>query len=421
MIEEQILSKMLDENNINQVLKFNVQKDDFPTLGDVFEYIVDYRRAHGAVPDYRTVAGEYAEFDYQPGIQEPFSGLCKRLKVQSAKRRSFEMLQNEAGAKYKELSGDKFVDWMEENIAKIKKATSSDFSVGTNIAVNGEERRERYQESKENRTFSYIPTPYESLTRFLGGGFELGDYILLEAFTNRGKSWIASHIGQAAWRAKFGVLHYSPELSKAQQTSRFETLDGHFNNSDLRRGQLSNESEYFGYLEGFDGSHETPYIVKTMEDLPNGLTTDVIEADLEMNPDVKLIVIDGFSLMSHKGGGKSNRDAMTNTSRRLRQIFGRYGVAGLIVHQVPGSAEKDNKEVGDNGVRIVKPPSIEQYSETIAVIQDAATVLTFDAHDGIGKLLIAKAREPHVGEIIDLRCDFNMGYIEEPQLTDQFL
>lgn len=421
MIEEQILSKMLDENNVNQVLKFNVQKEDFPTLGDVFEYIVDYRRAHGAVPDYRTVAGEYEVFDYQPGIQEPFSGLCKRLKVQSAKRRSFELLQNEAGAKYKELSGDKFVVWMEENIAKIKKATSSDFSIGTNIAVNGEERKERYDEAKERRTFSYIPTPYGSLTGFLGGGFELGDYILLQAFTNRGKSWIASHIGQTAWRAKFGVIHYSPELSKAQQTSRFETLDGHFNNSELRRGQLDNESEYFDYLEGFDGSIETPYMVKTMEDLPNGLTTDTIEADLEMNPEIKLVIIDGFNLMTHKGGSKSNRDAMSNTSRRLRQIFGRYGVAGLIVHQIPGSAEKDNKELDESGTRIVKPPTIEQYSETIAVIQDAATVINFDAHDGIGKLLIAKAREPHVGEIIDLRCNFNMGYIEEPQLTDQFL
>lgn len=419
MIEEQLLSKMIDENNVSQVMKFNIQKTDFPTQGEVFEYVVDYRKEHGAVPDYRTVVAEFEDFEYHAGINEPFSGLCKRLKQQSAKRRSYELLQNEAGTKFKELAGDKFVTWLEERIQTIKKVTSHEFSVGTNIAVNGEERKENYLASKERRTFSYIPTPYGSLTTYLGGGFELGDYILLQAFTNRGKSWIASHIGQTAWRNNFTVLHYSPELSKAQQTSRFETLDAHFNNSELRRGSLENEADYFEYLEGFNEDNTTGYIVKTMEDLPHGITTDVIEADLEMHPEVKLVIIDGFNLMTHKGG-KSNRDGMTNTSRSLRQIFGRYEVAGLIVHQISGSAEKENKELDDSGSRVVKPPTIEQYSETIAVIQDACTVLNFDAHDGIGKLLVAKAREPFVGSVVDLRCNFNLGYIEEPQLTDMF-
>jgi len=154
-----------------------------------------------------------------------------------------------------------------------------------------------------------------------------------------------------------------------------------------------------------------------MEDLPNGLSVDVIETDLQMNPDIRMVIIDGFNLMAH-GRGKM-RDSMTQTSRRLRQIFGRHKVAGLVVHQTPGSAEKDNKP-GDDGIRLVRPPKLTDYSETIAVNQDASTALTFDADDRSGKLAIEKAREPSVGTVIDLNIQFNLGYIKEQEITELF-
>lgn len=421
MIEEQIISKMLDTNDVHSALKYNVNKEDFKRLPDVFEYIVDYRKQYGATPNVETIVSEFDDFEYQEAVHEPFNGLTSRLKKQSAKRQAFEMLQMEAKTKYQDLEGDDFIKWLGERTKQIERNTSTDFSAGSNFAVNGQERKQRYEEAKETKSSRYIPLPYNALNDKLTG-MELGDYILLMAYTNRGKSWVATDMGRKAWRTGFGVLHYSPELSKAQQESRIETIDGKFTNSDLRRGQLENEEAYYEYLKQFELSQEeqTPYIIKTMEDLPKGLTVDAIEADLEMNPHIHMVIIDGFNLIDHSGGGRSNRDAMSNTSRKLRQLFGRFNVVGLIVHQTPTSAEKDNKEDDDAGDRIVTPPSIEQYSETIAVVQDAATVLTFDQHDGIGKLLVAKCREPAVGEVIDLHCDFNRGYIGEPDLTARF-
>lgn len=233
------------------------------------------------------------------------------------------------------------------------------------------------------------------------------------------KSWIATQIGQTAWRNKFGVIHYSPELSKKQQTYRWETLDGHFNNVDLRRGQLDNEDVYMDYLDDFDEQNDTPYIIKTMEDLPDGLTIDVIEADLQMHPNVGMVIIDGFNLMVH-GKGNNLRNNMTATSRQLRQVFGRHMVAGVVVHQTNSSSEKENSKEDEDGLRIVQPPKLTDYSETIAIVQDCATGLTFDQYDGVGKLSIEKAREPSVGKVVDLHCDFNHGYVTEALVTDQF-
>ncbi|MDK0834960.1 DnaB-like helicase C-terminal domain-containing protein [Clostridium perfringens] len=233
------------------------------------------------------------------------------------------------------------------------------------------------------------------------------------------KSWIASDIGINTWRTGNGVLHYSPELSKKQQLQRLDTLDGHFRNSLLKNGQLTGkeEQQYLEYLDEFNEDIETPYIIKTMGDLPRGLSVGVIEADLQANENIKMVIIDGFNLMNHKGND-GNRNNMTKTSRRLRQLFGKYGVVGVVVHQVPTSAEKENRSEDESGARMVEPPRLDQYSESVAVIQDACTILNFDQCDGVGKIRLAKARTPNVDKILDLHVDFDMGYIKEASPID---
>ncbi|MTV50772.1 DNA helicase [Heliobacillus mobilis] len=419
MLESQLLSKVIDENSFAFLQRYHVESADFPTLGEVYLFIREYVRENRHTPDYRTVVAQFENFDYIPEVQDSYKYLCTRLKAQTAKRRAFELLQHQAAKRFSELPGDKFIQWLNEETRKIEADTSIELNQGTNFAANGEERKEWYAQASESRARSFIPTPYVSLTEALGGGFEVGDYILLMAFTNRGKSWMASHIGLTAWENGFGVLHYSPELSKRQQSLRLDTLMGKFDNVKLRRGILDNSEQYLSYLAAFTPEmNHSPYLIKTMEDLPNGLTLDVIEADLQLYPHTKMVIIDGFNLMNH-GKGKM-RDSMSFTSRRLRQLFGRYETAGLVVHQTPGAAEKEKRKEDESGARIIQPPKLTDYSETIAVIQDAATALTFDAGDGIGKISIEKAREPNVGKVIELVCDFNQGVIRESDVTDLF-
>ncbi|MFS0841186.1 DnaB-like helicase C-terminal domain-containing protein [Paenibacillus sp. 1P03SA] len=418
MIEAQLLSKVLDENKFFELARYNIGTGDFPTYAPVYTFIEEYvRESRGDVPDYRTVVAKFPDFEYMPEVSDGFRYLSSRLKDATAKRKSFELLQHEAPTKFRELDGGKFAQWLYDNAERIRRQTELSTDLGVNYATNGDQRKEWYMESKEKRSFSYIPTPYPSLTKALGGGFERGDGTLLMAYTNRGKSWISTDIGRCAWRSGFGVLHYSPELSQRQQSFRIDTVDGHFDNVQLRRGQLGNEQEYFSYLQSFapDQGH-MPYIVKTMEDLPNGLSLDVIEADLHMYDNVAMVIIDGFNLMNHGRGG---RDAMTQTSRNLRQLFGRRKVAGIVVHQTPTAAERD-KGKEEDGERLISPPKLTDYSETVAVIQDAANVLTFDQAQGIGRISVEKAREPSVGTVIDLTCSFNHGIIREQDVTDMF-
>lgn len=418
VVEHQLLSKVIEENSFHELSKYNLTSEDFYSLSPVYTFINDYQQENGSMPDYRTVVAEFEDFDYMPEVADTTKYLAKKIKSNRAKREAIEILQNQASEKFSTMSGLEFAEWLSNESTRMLELSKAEAYTGENYATTGKERWERYEDNKENRTFKFVPTPYPSLTDHLGGGFEIGDYVLLQAYTNRGKSWLASHCGVKAWEEGHGVLHYSPELSLSQQEQRNDTLLGHFSNTGLKVGQLNNEDEYRAFLtDEFTEDNETPYIIKTMEHLPKGLSIGVIEADLQANPEIEVLIIDGFNLLQHRGRG-SNRDAMSNTSRQLRQLFSRHGVVGIIVHQTPTDAEKENKEEDDTGARIVQPPSIEQYSETIAVIQDAATILNFDQQDGIGKLLLAKCRAPAVGEEITLHCDFNNGWITERTILD---
>lgn len=417
MIESQLLSKIVDENSFFTLNKYNVAEADFEAYPHVFRYLKDYSHEFHQMPDYRTVVAKFEDFDYKADVSDSYAYLAKTLKGASAKRKAVLRLAK-VNENFKNMNGTEFATWLKGEATALEAMANSSSSTATNYATNGQERKEWYKENKDTRTFSYIPTPYPTLTKWLGGGFELGDYILLMAYTNRGKSWVGSDIGNVAHKSGFGVLHYSPELSKKQQVYRNDTLRGHFNNVNIRRGELENEEQYMTYLDDFNETQEVPYYIRTMEDLPNGLSTEVIQADLEMYGDkIAMVIIDGFNLMDHKGRG---RDAMSATSRMLRQIWGRYKVAGLVIHQTPTSAEKEMKSDEDELDVEIPVPQVTDYSETVSVIQDSATVLTFNQIDGRGKLLLAKCREPHVGKSLDLRCNFNLGYITENSPVNYF-
>lgn len=67
----------------------------------------------------------------------------------------------------------------------------------------------------------------------------------------------------------------------------------------------------------------------------------------------------------------------------------------------------------EDGIKLVNPPDIQAYSETIAVIQDACTVLTYDYYEGEAALKVAKTRANNLNQRIDLEVNYNEGYLTE--------
>lgn len=411
LIENQLISKILDENSFYELQKYGITSADFPALPDAYSFVESYVKQYGNVPDYLTVTEKFEDFEYTD-TSNNVAYMAKTLKSNSAKRNLYKLLQEETPDKFSKMSGAEFANWLSVKAEIIADEVNKAGKLGTNLAQNGKERLALYNESKAMGDSKYLPTPYPTVNEKLGGGFEVGDYVTLMAFSNAGKSWISADCGRAAWEAGFGVLDYRPEINREQFMSRFDTLSGHFNNVAVKQGNLlaTEEERFIQHLEGFNETNSVPYLLKTMEDMPEGLSLKTIEADLKMNPEIDMVIIDGFLLMNHGG---NSREALSNTSRKLRQLFSRNKVCGLVVHQTNSSAEKDKLKNAEDS-RVPVAPDITDYSETIAVVQDGLTVLTFAQKDGVGSLKIAKAKAPDaVGETVELHCNFNMGTITE--------
>lgn len=416
LIEHQLISKVLDDNCFYKLAKYGITASDFVAIPEVYTFVDSYVTEYGNVPDYLTVVEKFDAFEYTETANN-LAYMAKSLKSATAKRKAYQLLQNDVSAQFDKMTGVQFATWLAEKTAEIAEEANMAGRLGTNLAQNGSERLQLYQESKEQGTGKFISTPYPSLTDWLDGGFELGDYVLLMAYTNKGKSWISADIAKEAWEQGNGVLDYRPEISREQFMNRFDTLEGKFNNIGLKKGDLTEREEqrYFDYLKQFNETNNTPYILKCMEDMPEGLSLKTIEADLNQNPEISVVVIDGFLLMDHGG---NSREALAGTSRKLRQLFARHGVLGIVVHQTPTSAEKDAKATTAEASRLPVTPDLTDYSETIAVAQDAVTVLTFNQVDGVGALKLAKAKTPKVGEVLELFCNFTFGTIREPEIID---
>lgn len=414
LLESQLLSKVLDDNNFYELSKYGITSEDFVAIPETYAFIESYVKQYGDTPDYLTVVEQFEDFEYTETTNN-LAYMSKTLKSDTAKRKMFHVLQNEASDKFSKMSGAQFTNWMADRVNAIADDLNTARLKGVNLAQNGRQRLEQYMESKAAGTDKYLPTPYPSITEWLGGGFELGDYVLLLAYTNKGKSWISADCGKAVWEAGFGVLDYRPEISEDSFSTRFDTVSGQFNNMAVKNGNLNEteEDRYFSHLNKFNETQEVPYILKTMEHMPNGISVSGIEADLKQHPEISFVIIDGFLLMDHGG---NSRDALTATSRKLRQLFARMKVTGLVVHQTPTNAEKEAKVAEDS--RMPATPEITDYSETVAVVQDALTVLTFNQVDGVGALHIAKSKSMDTGKTVELHCNFNMGTIRERELLD---
>src|SRR5699024_9321531 len=104
MIEHQLLSKELDENNLAELNKYNVTATDFHSLHDDYACIKRYEGDNGAVPDYRTDVAEIEEFECMANLIDSYKYVAKRLKGATAKRRGLDLVQEEATENFSRMT-----------------------------------------------------------------------------------------------------------------------------------------------------------------------------------------------------------------------------------------------------------------------------------------------------------------------------
>lgn len=430
MIELQLLNAVLKDRDAGALIRNGVnEKSQWITRQDAYQFVLKHLNEYGELPTVNNVIENIDGFEAMDTVESPDT-LAKKLIERNLKNCEKEFMVTVA-QKFGDYDAYEILRKFEQQVEVLQKIANKKGYSGIDWSSTGEQRKEEYENRKTKGFSNRVPYMFEELTPILGD-MTTGFYLTIMGFTSKGKTWLGMLQAMAAHKVGMKVLLESGEMSKPEVSFRLDTLKGGFSNRGLYTGALDfkTEEEYIKYLGSFniDGC-VTPFIIKTQEDWANGLSLAQIEHDIQtIKP--QLLVIDQFSLIRHTS---ADRAGMTNTSRRLKELAGKYGIVIVLLYQANGDYEKrkskDDKQT-DNAVKELIPPRLSDYSETIAIIQDSDVVLTFDSTTwmdeqtkkqcGKALLSVGKSRTGGEGTELDLNWIPNYGIIQSRKPVDIF-
>ena len=222
----------------------------------------------------------------------------------------------------------------------------------------------RYRERLDSGDKPYVATGFKSLDRRLGGGFLNSGLYFLAGRPGMGKTALA--IAIAEYAAQSGrVMFLSMEMTGNQLTARRLAKAARVDSRTLLTDTLSPE-EYKRVVEA--GSK----IESSGLEITDGrsYTTARITSIVRSKPDVRLVVIDHFSLIQVPGK-QANHIEYANASKALKALAKSIQAPVLCLAQL----NRQNEERKD------KRPQLSDLRETGAAEQDADGVLLLHRPD----------------------------------------
>ena len=334
-IELQIISKILtsqNEQEVDRLCEFD------PSYYSLFrphiEFILKHRDKYGTVPDPFTFQSEFTDVTLVD-VRETMDYL-----IQEMTRNKKSIILVETFNQLKDLgSGDVDDAWKYLDI-QCNRVAALDSSEPLDLVHDAQKRGSQVLEySKQAR----IPTGFPEIDKAMYGGLStVEELLLLLARTNSGKSWISVKLMETAQKNGFPVLYYSPEMQGAFLGTRFDTWRSHFSNSDLHRGNYS--EQYYEYLKSLQAEDTSAFILED-KDAPDGDVNVPYIKNLVRKHGIKLVIIDGLSYMEDARGKRGDSDYIKykNLCTDLFQMSKQMHCAVVVVMQA-NRATKDNKD-----------------------------------------------------------------------------
>lgn len=295
-IELQIISRILTSNNPSEIDRLCAYDDSYyAVFKDQINFILKHREKYGEIPDLFTFQAEFNNVTIID-VNEPLNFLEDELK-----KNKQHILFLETFNKLADLNNADVADAWEYLSQQCEKAAQLDASNPMDIIKDAEKRADQIIEfNQQNR----IPTGFPEVDKLMYGGLStVEELLVIIARTNTGKSWVCTKMMESAQKNGFPVLYYSPEMRSSFIGTRFDTWRGHFRNSEIFRGQYS--EEYKEYIKNLVKEETGAFVVED-SDISGGRTTVRALENLVKKHHIKLLIIDGLSYISDVSATDSN-------------------------------------------------------------------------------------------------------------------
>lgn len=163
---------------------------------------------------------------------------------------------------------------------------------------------------------------------------------ITDGYTVTHNSWVCTKMMESAQANGFPVLFYSPEMQSCFIGARFDTWRSHFKNSDLFRGNYT--EEYLNYLRDLAQNSTDAFVVED-KDMSEGKTTVSGLERLVKKHHIKLLIIDGLSYIAPETKAPNDSIKYKDICTALFKLSKTYGCAVVVAMQ----ANRDTKETKD--------------------------------------------------------------------------
>jgi replicative DNA helicase len=432
---QMLLSKVIDNNDVNALKRFGIDADHFETAGEreTYRFIVDYaERNRGQAPDFRTVVAECQAFDYQPNVEDSYEFLARQIKDYAAKRMFNDLVaSNDLDANFQK-DFESFAKWLTESVESIKIRTSVRNKIGTDLKTVGEQFLAEYERRKAGDSFRVWKSKFSVI-----GNYTSGNMYVVYGKSGRGKS--VTSLEDAVEMALQGanVLIWSMEMSwfevwvrlfvsmsgrKGLTTAEFNgmDLDAGFNADELRKGQLSPEFEtaFRFFVDTVNDEIPGNIIVRAVDDDEFvGRSIRDLEADI-LATKADVVIIDPFYYLDYeRNSSKTAGGDAAETSKKLRRLTGRLGVVTIAITQA--DEKQENKD--DDGNRELKLPEREDVKKTKQLLEDAYMLIAVDTDykQGRGLIGINKGRDGGEGTSTEIIYIPQVGVVRELDAAEE--
>lgn len=436
-----MLSKVIEQNDPNALLRFNITAEDLPTEGErkALRYITEYAEKHGGqAPTAEMLAHEVPDFEPDFNIEANYDYLAEKLKNYASLRDFSEIVNGRGDGGESEFmkrwesaqdNPEEFFSWLTEQAERFKIRTNVRSSVGTDIKKDIDKFKAEYENRKAGESFRIWRSKFEFINRAMGGYVSSNVYVIYGK-SGRGKSAIALEEAINCAMQGANVLIWSMEMGWYEVLVRLyvsisasigvtkANLDGvdieaGFNSRDVRQGKLSNEFEA-GFMEFLDKMNELipgNIIVRAVDDEDFGsrklrdLKADILETKADV------VLLDPFYYLDYeKNTSKTAGGDAANTSMKLRRLAGQTKTTIFALTQ---AEEGDGKDADSE----LKLPQRKDVKKTKALLEDATLLIAVDtnAEEGRGLLGLNKGRDGGEGKSAEIIYLPQFGVIKQPE------
>lgn len=429
-----LLSKAIENNDARVFERFRVEEYHFLTKAErrIFRFIQEYaKRNQGRAPNHIEVAAQFPEFEYYPETAESYEYLSQCLKDDWAKAELVRLFQGNAGPKdpgkkdeflgslLHERDGKQLVEWLQEEIQRVKLGTDVLLKVGKSLKHDSEWFLKEYNDRAKGTSLRIWKSAFATINDEIGG-YTSGNMYTWYGRSGRGKSVFTLREALAAALQGAVVLIWSLEMPtyevyaraysmlsalKGVYTAKIEGVNYEvgFGNREILQGQL--DERFRPAFEKFvrEDLREMlgggDLIVRGLDDpYFNGRTVRDLEADINATG-AQVVVVDPFYYMDYeqntsrvKGGDAAN------TSKKLRALAGKLKIVLHVITQ----AEEVRDDRDDDGNRELRPPRRAEIQKTKAVLHDATNTFGIDTIDGQGIIELGKGRSGGEGVQVEI-------------------